>query len=388
MKTSTLCFIVEASTDVRLVEGLADRFNLTIIYRQTDQPFISQPTASSFKTITGPASRLKFAQFVFNHLRQPGQAFDYVIVQSYSLAALAANLAAGLTHIPTAMLVCSPIEAYYQCRKTHSLPGKPFRQHELLGMRTIAIANTIVGQQYFVLSQHLADVVTQYGIRKPITVLPLYGVDTTLFKPASLSKSELKVRMGLPTTGKLIFFSSRIAPEKDSETLLQAFRQLLDEGQDLWLLHRSGGYQSFLADAETYGVADRIIATDAVHPHRDLPADYQACDLCIQSSRQEGLGFSPLEALACETPVIASAVGGLRETIDDSTGWSYSVGDVAKLADCIREVIANPDVAHQRAQAGREMVQQVYDRTLIFDRLSDIVNATDKRESLCLSNTL
>jgi glycosyltransferase involved in cell wall biosynthesis len=387
MTQSNLCFIVEASTDVRLVEGLADRFNLTIIHRQIDQPFISQPTDSSFKTITGPASRLKFAQFVFNHLRQAAQTFDYVIVQSYSLAALAANLAARLTHIPTAMLVCSPIEAYYQCRKTHSLPGKPFRQHELLGMRTIAIANAIVGQQYLVLSQHLADVVIQYGIRKPITFLPLYGVDTTLFKPANLSKSELKVKMGLPTTGKLIFFSSRIAPEKDSETLLQAFRQLLDEGQDLWLLHRSGGYKSFLADAETYGVADRIIATDAVHPHRDLPADYQACDLCIQSSREEGLGFSPLEALACETPVIASAVGGLRETIDVTTGWSYPVGDVAKLSACIREVIANPEAAHQRAQTGRELVQKVYDRTLIFDRLSDIVSATTKKASPLLINT-
>jgi glycosyltransferase involved in cell wall biosynthesis len=376
MIQKNLCFIVEATTDVRLVEGLVDRFNLTIIHRLTDRPFISQPTDSRFKTITGPASRLKFAQFVFNHLRQATQTFDYVIVQSYSLAALAANLAARLTHIPTAMLVCSPIEAYYQCRKTHSLPGKPFRQHELLGMRTIAIANAIVGQQYFVLSQHLADTATQYSIRKPITFLPLYGVDTTLFKPSALTKTALKAQMGLPTTGKLIFFSSRIAPEKDSETLLQALRQLLDEGQDLWLLHRSGGYQSFLTDAAKYGVADRIIATDAVHPHRDLPADYQACDLCIQSSRQEGLGFSPLEALACETPVIASAVGGLRETIDVTTGWSYPVGDVAKLSDCIREVIVNPEAAHQRAQTGRELVQKVYDRTLIFDRLSDIVNAT------------
>jgi glycosyltransferase involved in cell wall biosynthesis len=388
MTRKNLCFIVEATTDVRLVEGLVERFNLTIIYRQIDRPFISQPTDSRFQTITGPASRLKFAQFVFNQLRQATQTFDYVIVQSYSLAALAANLAACLTHVPTAMLVCSPIEAYYQCRKTHSLPGKPFRQHELLGMRTIAIANAIVGQQYFVLSQHLANTATQYGIRKPTTFLPLYGVDTTLFKPSTLSKTALKAQMGLPTAGKLIFFSSRIAPEKDSETLLQALRQLLDEGQDLWLLHRSGGYKSFLADAETYGVGDRIIATDAVHPHRDLPADYQACDLCIQSSRQEGLGFSPLEALACETPVIASAVGGLRETIDASTGWSYPVGDVAKLSDCIREVIANPEVAYQRAQTGREMVQQVYDRTLIFDRFSDIVNATSKNKLLSFSNTL
>jgi glycosyltransferase involved in cell wall biosynthesis len=373
MKKMDLCFVVETGTDVRLVEGLSERFNLTIIYRQTDLSFVSQPTQSEFEGIAGSASRLKFAQFAFSFLKKSTNKFDLVIVQSYGLAALATNLAAKITQVPTAMLVCSPIEAYYQCRKQYNLPSKPFRAHELLGIRFLAIANSLVGQQYLVLSQYLADVVAQYGIRKPVTFLPLYGVDTKLFKPSNLSKVNLKSQMGLPTTGKLIFFSSRIAPEKDSETLLLAFQKLLNEGQDLWLLHRSGGYKSFLADARKYGVAERIIATDAVHPHKELPADYQACDLCIQSSRQEGLGFSPLEALACETPVIASAVGGLKETIDESTGWSYPVGDVEALITCIREVCANPNLATDRARKGRQLVQEVYDSTLVFNRFATIV---------------
>lgn len=83
--------------------------------------------------------------------------------------------------------------------------------------------------------------------------------------------------------------------------------------------------------------------------------------------------------------MIASAVGGLRETIDASTGWPYPVGDVAALTTCIREVIANPEIAHQRAQAGREMVQQIYDRTLIFDRLSGIIGDSAKDVLLAIN---
>lgn len=374
MKKRAICFIIETGTDVRLIEGLSSQFELIVVYRQTGKSFVSQPTQAEFEVVEGPSSRIKFAQFLVSYLIKFSPKIDYVITQNYGLSPLAANIAAKITTTPTSMLVCSPAEAYYQCRKTAALPDKPFRQKELLAIRTIAIANAIIGQHYLTLSQHLSDTVNQYGIKNKTEFLPLYGVDTTLFKPATISKTELKQQLGLPTTGTLIFFSSRIAPEKDSETLLLAFQQLIEEGQDLWLLHRSGGYKTFLQDAKTYNIDHRIIATDAVHPHQGLPLDYQACDLTIQSSRQEGLGFSPLESLASGTPVIASAIGGLLETITPETGWSYPVGDVQALANSIREVITNPQEAQKRTQAGRKMVQETYDSTIVFNKLLDLVN--------------
>ncbi len=375
MPLPNLCFIIEAVTDVRLVEGLAERFNLTLVGRQSkDGVTISQPTAAPMTAIIGPTSRSEFALFIWKYLKQQRERFDYVIVQGYGVAALAANLASRFTGIPTAMLVCSPVEAYYSCRKTYPMSGKPFRWYEIWSFQMIARLNAAIGQQYFVLSQYLADVVRNHGIRKPVSVVPVYGVDTNIFVPPSEPKIEAKVRVGLPTTGSVIFFSSRIAPEKDSETLLLAFQRLLKEGRDLWLLHRSGGYQVFIKDAERYGIAERVIATEAVHPHKQLPLDYQACDLCVQSSRQEGLGFSPLEALACGVPVIASAVGGLRETIiDGQTGWTYPVGNSDALARCIEVVLDDPLEAARRASAGRDLVCTKYDRSVAFEQLLKVI---------------
>jgi glycosyltransferase involved in cell wall biosynthesis len=368
--------VVESGTDVRLVEGLAERFALTVLARRIDGGVeISQPPGVPVPTIVvGPASRLGFARMVWDFVRRRCGRSDLVIVQGYGLAALAANLAGRLTGVRPFMLVCSPVEAYYRCRKKHPERGKPFRRHELWILRALARINAAVGGQYFVLSRYLASVVRGHGARRAVAIVPVYGVDVEVFVPPGESKAALKARLGLPATGSLIFFSSRIAPEKDAETLLKAVRRLLDSGRDLWLLHRSGGYRSFQKDAERFGVAGRVIAGDAVHPHRQLPENYQACDLCVQASREEGLGFSPLEALACGVPVVATAVGGLRETIlDGQTGWTYTVEDPDALARCIEAVLDNPEEAARRAAAGREMVCTHYDRRVVFERLARIL---------------
>jgi glycosyltransferase involved in cell wall biosynthesis len=123
-------------------------------------------------------------------------------------------------------------------------------------------------------------------------------------------------------------------------------------------------------------VGARVVATDAVHPHRGLADDYRASDLCVQASREEGLGFSPLEALACGVPVVAAAVGGLRETIaHGETGWSYTAGDAPALAACIREALDNSSEAARRAARGRELVRERYERGAVFARLEEVIES-------------
>lgn len=373
-----MCFIVESGVDVRMVEGLARIVELTILARRIHGGVeISHSPAVKADIEVGPASRAGFAAFVARHLA----AADYgaVLVQGYSAAALAANVVGRATGTPTTMLVCSPIEEYYRCRRAASDPAKPFRSMELMGLKALARANARVGGRYVVLSEHLADVVRRHG-GSDIAVVPVYGVDVEVFAPPERPRIELRRDLGLPPTGAIVFFSSRVAPEKDSETLLAAFRRVLDAGEDLWLLHRSGGYRDFMEDADRYGIAERVIAGDAVHPHRELPLLYQASDLCVQASRAEGLGFSALEALATETPVVATAVGGLRETILDGwTGWSYPVGDVEELTRCVLEVLRKPEEAQRRSRQGRKLVIERYAAASAFSRLRDVLTVAARR---------
>jgi glycosyltransferase involved in cell wall biosynthesis len=378
----SLCFIVESGTDGRLVEGLSELFQTTVFVRRVKSGLaISYTPRSEFTLIMGPCSRIRFAFQVFQLLLKRRD-FDFVLVQDYGLPALAANLVRLITSMPTGMLVCSPVESYYRLRRKHSQVGKPYRFFELAGITLLARLNAKLGNHYIVLSRYLGELVKRHGFRGQIDIVPVYGVDTLLFAPARKPRRELRAKLGLPPSGSIIFFSSRIAPEKDSETLLAAFRNLRQKGADIWLLHRSGGFRQFSEEAREFGVADRIVATDAVHPHFELPQNYQASDLCVQASRAEGLGFSPLEALACGVPVIAAATGGLMETIiDGKTGWTYQVGNVDQLTRLIEQALQQDDGDRdRRAAAGRELVCACFDRDLVFGRLSEIVRkAISKR---------
>lgn len=374
MTRARLFLVAESGVDVRLVEGLAERFELSVLARRIPGGVeVSRPPKRDVPVEVGPASRLGFSRAVFKALRRRRGGVDCVVVQGYGAAALAANLAGRLSGLPVFMLVCSPVEKYYLCRRAHADASKPFRRRELWALRALARANAALGRHYLVLSRHLAEVVRAHGTRRPVSIGPVYGVDADVFAPPrGETKRETKERLGLPATGALIFFSSRVAPEKDAETLLGAVRSLLDEGRDIWLLHRSGGFQSFVKEAERFGVAGRVVATDAVHPHERLPDDYRASDLCVQASREEGLGFSPLESLACGTPVVAADVGGLKETVvDGRTGWTYPVGDANALARCIGEALDDPAEAARRAAAGRELVRAAFERRLVFGRLEE-----------------
>lgn len=370
-----LLFVVESGTDVRLVEGLGERFELSVLARRIEGGVeVSRAPGAGVRLRIGPASRAGFARMVFGEVRR-GR-YDFVIVQGYAAAALAANVAGRAAGTPVCMLVCSPVERYYACRRGRAEEGKPFRRAELAALGALARVNARVGQQYLVLSEHLAGVVRAHGTRRRVEVVPVYGVDTQIFSPATEPKRALRERLGLPPTGALLFFSSRIAPEKDAETLLAAVRLLCDRGRDVRVLHRSGGHRAFLEAARAFGVETRVIATDAVHPHGQLADDYRASDLCVQASREEGLGFSPLEALACGVSVVAAGVGGLTETIvDGRTGWSYPAGDAAALARAIAEALGDPAEAARRARAGREMVVARFDRRVVFGRLEEVVRA-------------
>ena len=372
--SNNLCYVVEATTDVRLVEGLSERCALVILGRKSDSGYIiTHPPKTPVCIELGPASRTAFAKYVWKYLTTHRHNVSHVIVQGYGLAAIAANLAGRITGTPTYMLVCSPVEAYYRCRRVAQ--GKPFRHIEYLSIIVAARVNALLGKNYLALSEHLADVVRSHGGHGKISQAPIYGIDTDVFLPPHQPKLVIRAELGLPVTGSLIFFSSRIAPEKDSDTLLQAFRRLREGGRDVWLLNRSGGYKGILALAEKHGVGDRVIATDAAHPYRELPLSYQASDVCVQASREEGLGFSPLESLACGTPVVAAAVGGLRETIKDGeTGWTYPVGDSETLAQQIEAILDDPGEAQRRTQNGHTLVEKSYSKAVVYDRLMQIMN--------------
>ena len=365
---TSVCFVVESGTDARMLEGLAARVHLTVLVRRVaGGRAVSQPTGVDVRELS--SNRLLFAWAAFRWLLTAR--CDAALVQGYGVAALGANIACRLRGRPCWMLVCSPAAEYYQARRK---AGRGFSRTLLAGIHALGWINARLGQRYVVLSHYLGSVVARYAPGADVRVIPVYGVDGDVFAPRSTDRAALRRTRGLPATGAVVFNSSRVAPEKDTATLILAFGRLVAEGRDVYLLHRSGGHAEFKRLADAAGLGARVIAADAVDPRRDLPLDYLASDVCVQASREEGLGFSVLEALACGTPVVATAVGGLKEVIQDGvTGWTAPPGDPAALADALRQSIDRPDEARRRAAAGAAMVRERFDSGRAFDRLAALL---------------
>ena len=137
------------------------------------------------------------------------------------------------------------------------------------------------------------------------------------------------------------------------------------------LLNLSGGYEEFLALSSSLGLSDSsgwVMARPAAHPISEFPDYLRAADVLVQGSLEEGLGLSPLEALACEVPVVATNVGGMAAHLGAYATLTPR-RDVNAMAHALLSVAVNPHAARAQARRGREYVCRDWSRGKAFSEL-------------------
>ena len=183
---------------------------------------------------------------------------------------------------------------------------------------------------------------------------------------------RLRERLQFPAGKFVILFPSRISHEKDPETVLKATALARDRGLDAVVMNLGGGFQDFLDCARRLGLRgceEWVIGRPAVHPMKNLCEYMQAADVAVQASLAEGGGMSPLEALSCGTPVVATRVGGMALTLP-GIAQLIQPGDAAAMADAFRWVRDNPAAAREQALRGREYVGATWSRVRAFEAIS------------------
>ncbi len=228
--------------------------------------------------------------------------------------------------------------------------------------------------------QDEADLFTHYNADPTcITIIPC-GVNVDQFHP--IHQWTARALLGLNPRERYILQLGRMVPRKGVETVIQALALLLDRYGVLAHLLIVGGEADepdplktpeigrLMAIAEREGVAHRV--TFVGRKRRDeLKYYYAAANVFVTTPWYEPFGMTPLEAMACGTPVIGANVGGIKYSVSDGeTGYLVPPKDPAALAARLCDLLSN----EQRADTfGRNAVSRVHEQ-FVWSKVAEQVS--------------
>jgi glycosyltransferase involved in cell wall biosynthesis len=175
-------------------------------------------------------------------------------------------------------------------------------------------------------------------------------------------RAQTRAQLGLAAEDWLLVCVANLTPYKGHADLLQALAAIqsrLPQGWRLGLAGRDSGYGAALRGlAESLGIAGHILW---LGERGDVPALYQACDVGILCSHEEGFPNSLLEGMAAGAPMIATAVGGNGEAVlDGVSGLLAPPQDSAKLGQAILTLANDAALRAKLGAAGRERAERLF----------------------------
>lgn len=223
------------------------------------------------------------------------------------------------------------------------------------------VATSAAGQQY---------------LKVPSEVVH-HGIDTNDFSPVTALATHQE-KLGLPT-GPLVGCFGRIRHQKGTDVFVDAMLKALPDMPD-WravvLGRATEKHITFLQELKRKvadaGMTERILFIDEVPTH-EMAAWYQALSLYIAPQRWEGFGLTPLEAMSCAVPVIATNRGAFGELVDDGkTGYIVKAGDPAPIAARAVQIAGNDALREQMSRDARDRALESFQIQGEADRLIEI----------------
>lgn len=206
-------------------------------------------------------------------------------------------------------------------------------------------------------SSEVADTLVRSGAdRSRLTVL-LNGIDPQAFKRSETDRLRVRTEIGIAPGHMLIGAVGRLEAQKRFDLLLDAFAALRRDWSEIRLVIVGDGTLRSPLEAQAQRLELGTSVTFLGH-RLDIAALHSAFDFFVQSSEYEGTPNAVLEAMAMETPIVATDVGGTRElAFHDVHGLIVPALDVAALAQGMARLLSDPASARTRAVAARERIE-------------------------------
>lgn len=217
-------------------------------------------------------------------------------------------------------------------------------------------------------SQWMADMVRGSRLlgNKRIEVIP-NGLDTTLYRPRN--KKFAREMFNLPKDRPLLLYGAMNAlndTKKGFGLLIEALNRLSHDathlGVELVIFGVAKG-----TSLPSLSIPARIVGN--LRDEFSMALLYTAADVTVVPSIEDNLPNVVMESMACGTPVVAFATGGIPDMITcDINGLLASLGDTQKLALCLAELLNNEGRRNILGQEARKKVEERFAHTSIAQR--------------------
>lgn len=277
----------------------------------------------------------QFTEWTRHFFRSERQDYDLVHANFWMSGFVAANLKRDLG-IPFVMTfhALGRVRRLYQ-GDADGFPDQRFAEED----RIVAEADRIIAE----CPQEQEDLIVLYRADPAkLTIIPC-GFDSEEMWPTA--KPLARAQLGLDPEERVILLVTRMVPRKGVETAIRGFARMLARDPAPARLVLVGGDSEdpdpaatpeigrLQAIAEECAVADRVLFAGRKN-REDLKTYYSAADVFVTLPWYEPFGITPLEAMACGTPVVGSNVGGIKFTVrDGETGYLIPPRDEHALAD-------------------------------------------------------
>jgi glycosyltransferase involved in cell wall biosynthesis len=192
----------------------------------------------------------------------------------------------------------------------------------------------------------------------------LNGIDPAAFRRRREDEPAAKARFGFPSDAFVLGAVGRLEPQKRFDLLLDEFADIARRASRLRLLIAGEGSARHALEEHiaSLGLGGRCLLAGQ---QADIVGVHHALDLFVQSSEYEGTPNVVLEAMALETPIVATDVGGTSELCEDGVhGLIVPSRDMPALAKAIETLIGDTDRRGALVSAARKRVE----RDLSFER--------------------
>lgn len=221
------------------------------------------------------------------------------------------------------------------------------------------------------------------------------GFDPAEFEP--LNKEFARVLLGFSPHEKIVLQLGRMVPRKGVDTVIRAVARLIHKGIVAPKLMIVGGEtEGASADAveirrlrsiaQAEHIADHVLFRGRVERDQ-LKYYYSAADMFVTVPWYEPFGITPLEAMACETPVIGADVGGIKySVVDGVNGFLVPPKNSLVLADRIETLYRHPGLMELFGRSGLDRVRNNFTWQIVaasIDRA--LTGVITKREPMTVS---